>query len=174
MSLRLNIGPGPHYVEGWTNVEVEQTRDIFKADVYLSDPMVLPFEDESADKIYAAHILEHIEWERVHIYVSELRRVLKPGGTLLIVGPDIWKALDLWKAGKLQDDLAQILEWDKLEGWEAPRHFWNCHEKRVVSLLDGGWEVTTEPIESKKLDSWPVTSRIGWQCVVFATKKEEI
>src|SRR5690348_11497256 len=99
--MKINIGPGPHYQEGWVNVEVAKC---FKADVYLDDPMVLPFEEDSAELIYVGHILEHIEWERVPVYLAEMKRVLKPGGTLVVVGPDMWRGLELWKNGKLPSD----------------------------------------------------------------------
>lgn len=177
--MKLNIGPGPHYVEGWTNVEVAAVEGIFEADYYLEDPSKLPFEDDSIDAVYCGHILEHIIWEEVEDYVNEVHRVLKPGGQLLIVGPDIMRALHLWKANKLQfhfDDkdpgLLGTMEWERLPGWTAPRHYWNCHEKRVLIVLnEDKWIVEPVAIGSNRLDTWPVTSRATWQMSVFATKK---
>lgn len=178
--IRLNIGPGPHYVDGWKNVEVEQVRGIFEADFYVEDPMSLPFDDEYADLIYCGHILEHIEWEKVPTYIDELYRVLKPGGTLLIVGPDMIRGLELWKQGRIKRDFSEndpgllgMLEWESLPNWDAPRHFWNCHEKRVISLLDPEyWFIESVPaMNDPKLNGWPIVSQAGWQMAVFATKK---
>lgn len=167
--MKLNLGPGPYYEKGWVNVEVCKE---FKADVYLEDPMVLPFDNESASLVYAGHVLEHIEWERVPTYLDEIYRVLSPQGTLLIVGPDMWRGLELWKKGKLETGLSELLEWESLPGWEAPRHFWNCSEKRVTLLMDKEkWVITPVDITSNKLDSWPVVSRIGWQMALLAVKR---
>lgn len=177
--MRINIGPGPHYQEGWTNVDVEQVRDIFRADVYVEDPMVLPFEDDSADEFYLAHILEHIPWEDVPTYITEVYRVLKPGGKAIIIGPDLIRGLELWKQGKLQRDftdsdpgLLGMLEWANLPGWEAPRHYWNSEEKRILSLLKPSeWDAIPVDISSKELDPYPVVSRAPWQCAIIARKK---
>lgn len=167
--MKLNLGPGPHYEQGWVNVEVCRE---FEADVYLEDPMVLPFDNGSVTKIYAGHILEHIEWEKVPVYLGEIYRVLKPKGDLMIVGPDMWRGLDLWKKGGLESDLSDILEWESLPGWNAPRHFWNCSEKRVMTLLDSNkWKTEPIAITSHRLDPWPVVSRIGWQMAVWAVKR---
>lgn len=177
--MKLNIGPGPHYVDGWTNVEVAEVEGEFHADYYLEDPSVLPFEDGSIESVYCGHILEHIIWEEVEPYLSEVYRVLAPGGTLLIVGPDIMKGLHLWKAGKIQfhfdekdPGLLGMFEWEHLPGWTAPRHYWNCHEKRVISILDvDKWEISPAEMHDSRLDTWPITSRAGWQMAVFAVKK---
>jgi len=56
------------------------------------DVAKLPFEDACATEVLAVHILEHFyEWE-VPGVLSEWKRVLKPGGKLIMEMPDIFKA----------------------------------------------------------------------------------
>lgn len=177
--MKLNIGPGPHYQEGWINIDVKAVEGVFRADVYVEDPMVLPFEDGVADEIYLAHILEHIPWEDVTTYLAEVHRVLKQGGLAIIIGPDLIRGLELWKAGKIIRDfsandpgLLGMLEWPSLPGWDAPRHYWNCEEKRVLSILEPEkWTARPVDIGSKELDPYPVVSRAPWQMAILATKK---
>jgi len=49
----------------------------------------LPYEDQSFDVIYSSHMLEHIDRDRVPFVLGHAYRVLKPGGVLRIVVPDL-------------------------------------------------------------------------------------
>jgi SAM-dependent methyltransferase len=51
----------------------------------LGDGLALPFRDESFDTIYALDVLEHVDSEQS--FASELIRVLKPGGRLVLTTP---------------------------------------------------------------------------------------
>ena len=55
------------------------------ADVKQGDARQLPFADREFDRIVAAEVLEHIPDDRTAI--SELARVLRPGGTVAITVP---------------------------------------------------------------------------------------
>jgi len=56
---------------------------------YLDLNRPLPFEDASADAIYASHVLEHLYHEDALRLLQECRRVLKGGGMLRLVLPDL-------------------------------------------------------------------------------------
>lgn len=49
----------------------------------------IPFSDRSFDGVYHSHFLEHLDREVAPAVVRECRRVLKPGGTLRVVVPDL-------------------------------------------------------------------------------------
>lgn len=44
-----------------------------------------PVEDASFDGVYSAYLIEHISWRKVRHFISEMHRVLKPGGKTFIV-----------------------------------------------------------------------------------------
>ena len=48
----------------------------------------LPYEDESFDYIFSSNVVEHIPHDIYLNYVSELHRILKPGGKLLLGAPN--------------------------------------------------------------------------------------
>jgi SAM-dependent methyltransferase len=50
--------------------------------------------DNTVDAIYASHILEHVERWHVERALSECYRVLRPGGDMVLVTPDLaaWAA----------------------------------------------------------------------------------
>jgi len=64
--------------------------------VLRADARQLPVESGSADLVVAFDVLEHIEED--YLAVAEFRRVLRPGGTLLIAVPcdmRLWSAHDV-------------------------------------------------------------------------------
>jgi SAM-dependent methyltransferase len=49
----------------------------------------IPYADESVDAVYHSHLFEHLDREAVPGFLAEIRRVLRPGGSLRIVVPDL-------------------------------------------------------------------------------------
>lgn len=97
--MKLNLGCGPYLLEDFVNIDI---RDLEGVDV-IADVTKLPLPDASADFIYGGHILEHIEdWEKA---LEEWKRVLKPGGKIMIVIPDVPKAIALYGLDQLSDKL---------------------------------------------------------------------
>lgn len=74
----INLGCGYRKVEGAINID---NRPEVKPDV-CCDALHLPFDDNSIDKVLAYDFLEHIPIGSTIDMVSEIYRVLKPGGML--------------------------------------------------------------------------------------------
>ena len=70
-----------------------------EADVKEGDALSLPFADGEFDRIVAAEVLEHIPADIQAI--TELARVLRPGGTMAVTVPRWFPELVCWK---LSDD----------------------------------------------------------------------
>ena len=49
----------------------------------------IPFADNSVDAVYHSHVLEHIDRAAVPGFLTEIHRVLRPGGIHRIVVPDL-------------------------------------------------------------------------------------
>lgn len=61
----------------------------------LVDPSFLPLPDCSVDRIFVIHALEFVD--NTHDFLSELWRILDPGGKIIIITPNrrgIWARLD--------------------------------------------------------------------------------
>jgi 2-polyprenyl-3-methyl-5-hydroxy-6-metoxy-1,4-benzoquinol methylase len=67
----------------WSNVS--STKALLHRDVLQAPARVLPFRDESFDVVVSLDYLEHVEDDQAAM--NELRRVLKPGGRLLLSTP---------------------------------------------------------------------------------------
>lgn len=97
--LRLNIGCGPNQVPGWINIDVVKGQGILQWDIREK----LPFDDNSAEIIFAEHVFEHLEPDGdAESFLSECIRCLMPGGVLRLVVPDAGLYLKLY-AGSWDD-----------------------------------------------------------------------
>lgn len=65
----------------------------------------VPFEDESVDFVFSSHMLEHLFLDDARRLVSDIFRVLKPGGLVRIGVPDLAVALDLYRRGDKEQAL---------------------------------------------------------------------
>jgi predicted SAM-dependent methyltransferase len=75
----LHLGCGYRYWDGWVNVDSGD----YRVDV-ASDVRSLPFPDDHADAVVAVHVIEHLyKWE-AESALKEWRRVLKPGGKIIL------------------------------------------------------------------------------------------
>ena len=76
----------------------------------------LPYSNCSFDFVNMVEVIEHIPRGEVAFYLSEIRRVLKPGGKLLLSTPnypikrayDVVDALFLRQLGRLKDDPTHV------------------------------------------------------------------
>jgi predicted SAM-dependent methyltransferase len=86
-AMRINLGSGERPLEGWVNVDA--LPDAPGVDVVADIVEPLPFDSASADALYASHLLEHVSTDDVPGVLAEWRRVLRPGGVLMIAVPDL-------------------------------------------------------------------------------------
>lgn len=92
--LDVGCGEKPYQsifsVEKYVGMDIEQSGHIHKnenVDVFY-DGKKFPFESDSFDSIISNEVLEHVFNPNEHL--SEIYRVLKPGGKFLITVPFLW------------------------------------------------------------------------------------
>ena len=64
-------------------------KENFKADIKIGDAAKLLFDDNYFDAVFSADFFEHIDYEQKNQVISEVYRVLKPGGRLTIKTPNL-------------------------------------------------------------------------------------
>lgn len=92
---RMNFGCGPVQPEGWHNVDIQDLGQEYVNDILKG----LPFPDGHFDYVIANHSLPGIAHRWVLRALQELHRVVKPGGGVRILVPDIHKAFNKWLEG---------------------------------------------------------------------------
>ena len=89
----LNVGCGQRFHTDWVNVDLMPVDDSVQAcDISKG----LPFEDGQFDAVYHSHVLEHLQPDAGRALLSECLRVLKPGGVMRVVVPDLEQIASLY------------------------------------------------------------------------------
>lgn len=110
--LKLNIGCFTvMYHHGWENIDVHDLAGFAQQNGYHYRQHDvrngLPHGTASVDLIACSHMLEHLTYDQGVKFLSECRRVLKPGGTIRVAVPDAGLLLQMFQAGEL-DYFAEI------------------------------------------------------------------
>ena len=89
--MKINAGSGGMELEGYENV------DLYRPCNHPDDIRTLAtFANHSADEILASHSLEHLGRDEAQIALRRWREVLKPGGRLTVIVPDVPQQIRLW------------------------------------------------------------------------------
>lgn len=83
---KINLGCGPHTIEGWDNLDLESHPGVIVTDLSLGQ---LPYADNSVDYAFSEHFIEHLTKEQFIPLLKDVHRVLKPGGVFRISTPDL-------------------------------------------------------------------------------------
>ncbi len=83
---KLNFGCGHRFAKGWVNIDFHSEHPEVQRVNLLRR---LPFADGDFDAIYSSHVLEHFAPATAEVLLRECHRLLKPGGILRTVVPDL-------------------------------------------------------------------------------------
>lgn len=82
----LHVGAGGHAVDGWIDLDLEPLPPV---DLAADAGASLPFRDASVDRIHSEDFIEHVDFDAGRRFVAEAFRVLKPGGIMRLLTPDL-------------------------------------------------------------------------------------
>jgi len=91
--MKLNLGCGAKQLKGYVNIDA---RDIPGVDLVYDITTPLPYENETAEKIIATDVLEHITYRKTDEVFEDWVRVLKKGGEIEVTVPDIDKHMRMY------------------------------------------------------------------------------
>jgi predicted SAM-dependent methyltransferase len=116
-SSKLNLGCGATYHPAWDNYDFAPSAPAVKE---LNLSRRLPFDEAAYKACYMSHVLEHLPRDRVPSLLSEILQILKPGGVLRVVVPDLETIARLYlaqleAAAAGDTDAADRHEWMTLE-----------------------------------------------------------
>ncbi len=66
----------------------------------------IPLADNSVDCVFTSHFLEHIRRPEAARVLKESLRVLKPGGRIRVVVPDVRKLIAIYQSGRVEPEYA--------------------------------------------------------------------
>ena len=93
--MYINLGCGGLFINDkqWKNFDLVSHYDEVIECNFLKG---IELESNIADLVYSSHLLEHLPFDFAPEFLKEHYRVLKPGGVIRIVVPDLAKLIDLY------------------------------------------------------------------------------
>jgi hypothetical protein len=168
--VRLNLGCGDRYVEGWHNVDFGYPDRVDERVDLVSRRGELPW--TGVTHIYAGHLFEHIWPSQAKRLAERLLDCADPGGCLLMaVGPDVPLAKQMI-ADQTFDSTYHSLE-SLIHGahrWPGDEHRWETSGPLIQSMLrSAGWPVASDVGIGQVSSFWPVADRTPqWQYAIRA------
>ena len=135
--LWINLGSGKHGKPGWVNVDIKGEDGV---NCLYDCRKSLPFPDRSVAGIFCEHFLEHLDYtEEIPWFLTECHRVLKPGGVLRIIVPDLEKYLKAYCQGGW-DELSRVRPLNKDRRDSYFKNMYNTRMELVNVLFHQGCE----------------------------------
>src|SRR3954471_9291523 len=101
----LNLGSGPDQFGGFIGIDFFGAEGSYGAD--LRYPLLI--DDNVVDGIFTEHTLEHLKYDDVSRLLRECHRILKPGGRIRVVLPDV----SLFVRHYAEGDAAWFRTWEE-------------------------------------------------------------
>lgn len=113
--MKIQFGANDNLLDGWVNLRNETDGDITRP---------LEYGDSTVDFILIEHVLEHVTHQSALDFLFECRRVLKMGGVVRIIVPDV---MEIWEWAN--DDYLQFIGDNAEQWWAAAGRKWPGHGK---------------------------------------------
>lgn len=85
--MKVNLGCGPHKLEGWENFDLLYGHDLRKG---------IPLPDNVVEYIWSEHFIEHLTLEEGTALLADAARVMKHCTTITISTPDLHYLADAY------------------------------------------------------------------------------
>jgi len=154
---KLNIGCGTTFHPSWVNIDFEPSSPLVQQyDIRKG----LPYADNVFDVGYCSHVLEHLKRVEADKVLKEIYRVLKPGGIVRLVVPDLEKITRAYLSA-----LERVMAGDKAG---EPDYDWmmlELYDQTVRHLSSGemGRYLKNPDIKNKEF----IAGRIGLEAEQF-------
>jgi ubiquinone/menaquinone biosynthesis C-methylase UbiE len=168
--MKLNLACGTDYQAGWVNLDVVQWPNAQSPDVFWDarkDP--IPAGDNTATQIKAGYLLLHLYPHFRPFVMSEIRRVLKPGGEVLFDEVDMKVVMERWLENPEDKRLNELIwgEVGDIHGQDLAdydRHTWGFTEGTLVKFIV---QLGLKPLTRVAIHS----EEIFWHLTITATKE---
>lgn len=136
--LRVNIGCGRTPTRGWRNFDnspairlatVPRLPEVLRSLSLLSEARYrfvlfaranaieygdavkgLPIPAGSVDVLYSSHMLEHLDRQEANTFLTEVRRLLRPGGIIRLAVPDIRQHIEQYNLSSNADRFIEAMQ----------------------------------------------------------------
>ncbi|NIM05466.1 MAG: methyltransferase domain-containing protein, partial [Armatimonadetes bacterium] len=107
--LKLEIGSGESPEPGFLHLDIRSGPHI----EYVTDARRLPFPDGTVTEIYSRHNLEHFTFAEAREVLQECLRILKPGGKIYLIVPNMEFHIEQYYAADQKHAQAGFWGWQR-------------------------------------------------------------
>lgn len=161
--VKLHIGSGSHYADGWLNVDCDPQ---WRVDI-LAKAEALPayYGRGTFTHVYMGHFLEHIDFDHIPTVIEHILYSCTPDVQVAVVGP----CLDLATATGQDEGLLAAIRY---QGKTGPgEHAWTATTDLTrQALTESGLNAIQVPVNTITKPAWPNPSTAEWQCAFLATR----
>jgi GT2 family glycosyltransferase len=155
--MRLNLGCGKYPLPGFVNIDIKKTDGVDKV---FDLSRGIPYKSNSIDEIYLGHFIEHLDFPTALFILRECFRVLKLGGVITAVSPD----LEYFKNKAIEIFNYYIFPTPDVE-ITPHKSAWRSNALiRYMQII--GFDEVQEAEDSPYL-----TARVPWQFIVVGKKR---
>jgi predicted SAM-dependent methyltransferase len=173
---RLHVGCGRNYFDGWINADID-----LRAELIIFLEKKSPFPNDSLDRIYSEHVLEHVSYQSGVFFLRQAYRTLRPGGVIRLAMPDLddlidgyqrdWRRFDWinWKEYSFIKTKAEMI--NVAFRWWGHQHLYN-REELARALNEAGFSefAFLEHSQSRYDDLKGLETRLDSKLIVEAVK----
>ena len=160
----LNIGGGPNYIKDCINIDTRFGIEGFKnvLPIWIDDTNQFPINSGSLNYVYSSHCFEHLEDSIINHLLKESFRVLRKGGFLQIIVPDVEEAISCYKKND----------------WTFVKKYWQNKNNigRIENFYINGNQINlatlTASIICGSSNLHERLSNLGYSCTPWAEEKE--
>jgi SAM-dependent methyltransferase len=127
-AVRLHWGCGDDIRPGWINSDRNARRGV---DVVCDIRDGIPLASDSIDYAVSIHALQEVPYDDLIPVLSELRRVLKPGGVLRLSLPDLERGIDAYRSGDRDYFLVPDDDWRDIGSKLIVQLVWYGHSRML-------------------------------------------
>lgn len=110
----------------------QHKKGLFRNVSYLDVRKPFPYKHDTFDAVFSSHLLEHLYPRESEVFVEEIHRALKPGGTCRLVIPDLDKLVAGYDPNDTQPFLKRVFQSD---GRSKNSHHWHYNFASSRRLL---------------------------------------
>jgi SAM-dependent methyltransferase len=107
---------------------------VFRRMHHLDLTRRLPYPDGAFEAAFGSHVLEHLSPQEAEAALRELHRVLRPGGILRVVVPDLDHEVGRYDPAQ-PDEFVEGLFQGRERSRSHHRHWWLYNERSLAELL---------------------------------------
>ena len=115
----------------------------------VMDALDLKLPDDAFDVVICVSVLNHIPLDKQNLFVANVKRVLKPGGVLLMANWNLWNIFNkksVWFNGLKKD----VMTTWKGGGENEPLYYYAFTRRALKKLLERGCLVVEQSFYSRK------------------------